>query len=231
MVKPAALRPLRQHVQHPHRHGGALQLRRCLRLGGMLHERHREPPPFYLNTSDPNDTGRETPRTASLAAACTCGFGAAGIGMFYRNSNTRIADVTDGLSNTITVGERCTAHSPTTWVGAVTGARCPAWMATSPWTTPYTPPSAAPGYRKWHRLRQCGLRRSLVPRPRQLHAQAQQRQPALRPRCVLEHAHQVDAISCSATARCISSRRPSTGRTYQYLMTIAGGEIINGDSY
>ena len=61
-------------------------------------------------------------------------------------------------------------------------------MATTPWTTPNTPPSQAPEYRKWHRLRQCGLRRSLVPRPRQRHAQAQQRQPGLRPRYVLEHA-------------------------------------------
>ena len=43
-LQPAALHPLRQHVHQPHRHGGALQLRRCLRLGGMLCERHREPP-------------------------------------------------------------------------------------------------------------------------------------------------------------------------------------------
>ena len=145
------------------------------------------PQPFYLNTNDANDQDGD-PTDGISGSGITCGFGPAGIGMFWRNSNTRIAAVTDGLSNTIAVGERCTAHSPTTWVGAVTGARCPAWMATTPWTTPNTPPSAVPEYRKWHRLRQCGLRRSLVPRPRQRHAQAQQRQPGLRPRCVLEHA-------------------------------------------
>jgi prepilin-type processing-associated H-X9-DG protein len=72
------------------------------------------------------------------------GTGKAGDGLFYRNSQNRIADVTDGLSNTIFAGERCGAHSPTTWTGAVTGGRCPAWMATQPWTAPYTPPSAAP---------------------------------------------------------------------------------------
>jgi prepilin-type N-terminal cleavage/methylation domain-containing protein/prepilin-type processing-associated H-X9-DG protein len=71
------------------------------------------------------------------------GTGQSGDGLFYRNSRNRIANVTDGLSNTIVVGERCAAHSPTTWTGAVTGARCPAWMATTPWTTPYTPPSQA----------------------------------------------------------------------------------------
>ena len=36
--------------------------------------------------------------------------------MFGADSNTRIAAVTDGLSNTLMVGERCSAHSPTTWV-------------------------------------------------------------------------------------------------------------------
>jgi prepilin-type N-terminal cleavage/methylation domain-containing protein/prepilin-type processing-associated H-X9-DG protein len=70
--------------------------------------------------------------------------GFAGDGLFYRNSKNKIANVTDGLSNTIIVGERCSAHSPTTWTGAVTHAMCPAWMATQGWTNPYTPPSAAP---------------------------------------------------------------------------------------
>jgi prepilin-type N-terminal cleavage/methylation domain-containing protein/prepilin-type processing-associated H-X9-DG protein len=70
--------------------------------------------------------------------------GKGGNGLFFRNSQTRIADITDGLSNTIIVGERCGAHSPVTWTGAVPGGRCPAWMATRPWTTPYTAPGAAP---------------------------------------------------------------------------------------
>jgi prepilin-type N-terminal cleavage/methylation domain-containing protein/prepilin-type processing-associated H-X9-DG protein len=70
--------------------------------------------------------------------------GLAGDGLFYRNSRNRIANITDGLSNTVIVGERCGAHSPTTWTGAVTGGRCPAWMATQPWTIPYTPPGSAP---------------------------------------------------------------------------------------
>jgi len=74
----------------------------------------------------------------------TGGTGSAGDGFFYRNSQTRIASVTDGLSNTIMVGERCSTHSPSTWTGAVTGGRCPAWMATVPTTTPYTPQAQAP---------------------------------------------------------------------------------------
>ena len=66
--------------------------------------------------------------------------GAAANGLFYRNSKTNIASVIDGLSNTIVVGERSSNHAPSTWTGAVTGARCPAWMATIPPTQPYTPP-------------------------------------------------------------------------------------------
>lgn len=67
-------------------------------------------------------------------------FGSAGVGLFYRNSRNRIANVTDGLSNTLVVGERSGNHSPSTWTGAVTGGQCPAWMATIPPTAPYSPP-------------------------------------------------------------------------------------------
>lgn len=43
-------------------------------------------------------------------------------GCFYRNSQTRVADITDGTCNTIFVIERESRKSPmTTWVGAVTG--------------------------------------------------------------------------------------------------------------
>jgi prepilin-type processing-associated H-X9-DG protein len=66
-------------------------------------------------------------------------YGAAGRGLFYRNSRTTMANVTDGLSNTIFVGERSGNHSPSTWTGAVPGGRCPAWMATMP-PSPYAPP-------------------------------------------------------------------------------------------
>jgi prepilin-type N-terminal cleavage/methylation domain-containing protein len=65
--------------------------------------------------------------------------GQAANGVFFRNSKTKIRDLTDGLSNTIIVGERSSNHSPSTWTGAVTGGRCPAWMANlNP--APYTPP-------------------------------------------------------------------------------------------
>jgi prepilin-type N-terminal cleavage/methylation domain-containing protein/prepilin-type processing-associated H-X9-DG protein len=47
-------------------------------------------------------------------------------GVFLRNKRMRIADVTDGLSNTLFVGERATNMSSATWTGAVTGGVVPA---------------------------------------------------------------------------------------------------------
>jgi prepilin-type processing-associated H-X9-DG protein len=40
-------------------------------------------------------------------------------GPFYRNSRTRMADITDGLSNTVFFGEQTPTHSDSTWVGIV----------------------------------------------------------------------------------------------------------------
>ena len=42
-----------------------------------------------------------------------------GRGVFYRNSRTRFADVTDGLSTTIFIGERAWSNANGTWVGVV----------------------------------------------------------------------------------------------------------------
>jgi prepilin-type N-terminal cleavage/methylation domain-containing protein/prepilin-type processing-associated H-X9-DG protein len=47
-------------------------------------------------------------------------------GSFYRNSRTRMAEIGDGLSNTIFFGEQTPTRSDSTWVGIVPGAvTCP----------------------------------------------------------------------------------------------------------
>jgi len=47
-------------------------------------------------------------------------------GAFIRNRALRIADIEDGLSNTLFVGERATNMSSSTWTGAVTSGVVPA---------------------------------------------------------------------------------------------------------
>jgi prepilin-type N-terminal cleavage/methylation domain-containing protein/prepilin-type processing-associated H-X9-DG protein len=70
-------------------------------------------------------------------------YGRAGRGAFFRNSRTRVADVVDGMSNTIFIGERSNDHAPATWTGAVAGGRCPAWMAVQP-PSPFSLPPGPP---------------------------------------------------------------------------------------
>jgi prepilin-type N-terminal cleavage/methylation domain-containing protein/prepilin-type processing-associated H-X9-DG protein len=54
-------------------------------------------------------------------------------GPFYPNSHTRVADVTDGLSNTIFVGERSSILSNNTWVGVVPNAVVVPRLDLRPW--------------------------------------------------------------------------------------------------
>jgi len=46
---------------------------------------------------------------------------ATGLGVFYRNSRTRITDITDGTSNTILIGEKAWSNANGIWAGAVPG--------------------------------------------------------------------------------------------------------------
>jgi prepilin-type processing-associated H-X9-DG protein/prepilin-type N-terminal cleavage/methylation domain-containing protein len=70
-------------------------------------------------------------KTVALAApssyaACVGGdesdtFGPSGLGVFFRNSHTRLTDITDGTSATILVGERAWSNASGVWAGAVPG--------------------------------------------------------------------------------------------------------------
>ncbi len=54
-------------------------------------------------------------------------------GPFYRNSRTTVAMVSDGLSNTVFVGEHSSVLSNKTWVGVVPGAVTPPRLDLRPW--------------------------------------------------------------------------------------------------
>lgn len=56
-----------------------------------------------------------------VAAAAGTNGQCEGNGSFFLNRGVRFADITDGLSNTLIVGERCSKLAPSTWVGVVTG--------------------------------------------------------------------------------------------------------------
>jgi prepilin-type N-terminal cleavage/methylation domain-containing protein/prepilin-type processing-associated H-X9-DG protein len=60
----------------------------------------------------------------SSYAACVGGdesstSGPSGLGIFYRNSGTRMTDITDGTSSTLLIGERAWSNANGIWAGAV----------------------------------------------------------------------------------------------------------------
>jgi prepilin-type N-terminal cleavage/methylation domain-containing protein/prepilin-type processing-associated H-X9-DG protein len=50
--------------------------------------------------------------------------GPTGLGILYRNSTTRLTDVTDGTASTLLVGERSWANANGVWAGAINGGVC-----------------------------------------------------------------------------------------------------------
>jgi prepilin-type N-terminal cleavage/methylation domain-containing protein len=75
----------------------------------------------------PNAFGAPVARAAPCSYAACCGNDASdtadptGNGVFYRNSQTRLTDITDGTSQTILIGERACANSVGVWAGAISG--------------------------------------------------------------------------------------------------------------
>jgi prepilin-type N-terminal cleavage/methylation domain-containing protein len=72
-------------------------------------------------------TGTVLTYAAPSSYAATCGPDASdvadflGQGVFYRNSHTRLVEITDGTSQTVLVGERAWVDSEGIWAGAING--------------------------------------------------------------------------------------------------------------
>jgi prepilin-type N-terminal cleavage/methylation domain-containing protein/prepilin-type processing-associated H-X9-DG protein len=92
--------------------------------------------PLYLCPSDPNLPMSFTivdVNGAALAEAAPCSYAATwgigelsnvpgpGEGVFYRNSRVRVADIHDGTSNTVLIGDRAWSQTMAPWVGAIQG--------------------------------------------------------------------------------------------------------------
>lgn len=85
-------------------------------------------PPSTIQVGPCSDSGQLQSVTCAIAPASYTGCygvgepGVEGDGVFFRNSQVAIGDVTDGTSQTLLGGERSLRYSDTSWVGAVTGA-------------------------------------------------------------------------------------------------------------
>jgi prepilin-type N-terminal cleavage/methylation domain-containing protein/prepilin-type processing-associated H-X9-DG protein len=134
-------------------------------------------------------------------------------GAFLRNSRMRIADITDGLSNTLFVGERCTKMSNSTWTGAVTGGAVPAQRYPNP-ADQLANAEAAAALVLAH-----GSRQHLPNNPLVFDADA----------TASYHVNGVNFLFGDGSVHVISNS--IDGATYEALLTRAGGEPVSGGDY
>ncbi len=124
--------------------------------------------PGFLCPSDLTSPGPFTVTSAGGAPvavlgpssyAATCGPDASdvadptGLGVFYRNSQTRLTDVTDGTSQTVLAGDRAWSQAMGTWAGAPAGAVMRAG-AQNPWPSATAPaPCLVLAHNNWVNIR------------------------------------------------------------------------------
>jgi prepilin-type N-terminal cleavage/methylation domain-containing protein/prepilin-type processing-associated H-X9-DG protein len=134
-------------------------------------------------------------------------------GAFLRNLTFRTADIMDGLSNTLFVGERCTDMSSVTWTGAVTGGVVPAQRYPDP-ADQLGNAELASALTLAH-----GSKDHLPNNPLVFDADA----------TASFHTSGVNFLFGDGSVRFITSAIP--GDTYEALLTRAGGEPVGADDY
>ena len=91
--------------------------------GGPYAPEIRLPHAHYVTNAGINQPWGRSPAYSADMEAAEPGVGGAPAnvidGPFYKNSRTRVADVVDGLSNTVFLGERSSSVSDNTWFGVV----------------------------------------------------------------------------------------------------------------
>jgi prepilin-type N-terminal cleavage/methylation domain-containing protein/prepilin-type processing-associated H-X9-DG protein len=134
-------------------------------------------------------------------------------GVFLRNRGLRIAEIRDGLSNTLFIGERCTSMSSTTWTGAVTNGVVPAVRYADP-ADQLANAEGAPALVLAH-----GSRDHLPNNPLVFDADA----------TASFHAQGVNFLFGDGSVHSISNN--INGNVFEALLTRAGGESVTGDDY
>ena len=134
-------------------------------------------------------------------------------GAFLRNRRLRIADISDGLSNTLFVGERATKMSSTTWTGAVTYGVVPAQRYPDP-ADQLTNAEGAPALVLAH-----GSRDHLPNNPLVFDADATSSY----------HVAGVNFLFGDGSVHSISNT--VNGTIFEALLTRAGGEPVSADDY
>jgi prepilin-type N-terminal cleavage/methylation domain-containing protein/prepilin-type processing-associated H-X9-DG protein len=87
-------------------------------------------PPQSIAVGPRSAIGQLTSTICTVAPASYTGsFGVSepgvdGEGIFYRNSEVRIGEITDGTSTTLLAGERSYRYSETIWAGSIAGSKC-----------------------------------------------------------------------------------------------------------
>jgi hypothetical protein len=182
--------------------------------------------PRLINIVDAGDPPLESNPPQIMTDASVCSY--AGVlgdgayeqlpftGVFHRNSRVRIADITDGTSNTVGIGERTSRFSANSWVGVVPGCE----TVYAPTAPRYDP--ALPSFRYRPAITAVLVHVRITSR--------QPNDPENSPGSFFaSHPSGAQFLNMDGSVRLIAST--VSVPVYRALVTRDGGEIIPGDTF